>query len=114
MKRFLEWVVGKFGLQNSVEALVNSSGARALVFAVIDRFRLTDLFGHAVTWAYTAYLKYGRDGVVSLATIKSESLKKWAKTYRPNDPTAEGEVLGAFGRLAEAFADAVGSLIPKK
>lgn len=107
-------MVKLFSQKNIFDSVVKWFGFRTLIEHVVSKFGFTDLIGTAVASCYGNYATFGRAYVIRLASIKPESLAAWAKSVRPNDARAESDIKAAFSNLAVAFADAVGSLMPRK
>ena len=107
-------MVNPFSQKKIFDSVVKWFGFRTLVEHLVAKVGFTDLIGTAVASCYGNYATFGRDYVIRLASIKPESLAAWAKSIRPNDLNAESDIKTAFNNLAVAFADAVGSLMPRK
>lgn len=103
----------------SIGTILNWFSPNDLLKAVLGKFGLSDVVGMLAHWAYDTYKANGREAVVALATIKTASLQSWATSVwsaSGGDPSGSSafvsNVISKFGALANAFADAVGSLIP--
>ena len=110
----MEWLIRQLGLKNVLSLLLKNNGLQDIISNLVSQFGYTDLFGGLVNNAFGTYASLGREAVVRMATIKSATLESWANRFRPGDPAAAAEVKTAFANLAGAFADAIGSLVPKK
>jgi hypothetical protein len=105
----MEWLLGRLGLHKVLGGVLNQFGLRDLVGALVSQFGITDMLGTLVGNAFEAYRTFGRDAVVRMATIRADSLERWASNFGSNPV----KVKAAFAKLAEAFADAIGSFFDK-
>lgn len=105
----MEWILGRLGLHKVLPAILNLFGLRDVVGKLVDSVGITDILGTLVGNAFDLYRTLGRDAVVRMATIRGDSLERWAANFGSNPV----KVKAAFAKLAEAFADAIGSFFDK-
>lgn len=110
-----------FGLNKlTLGTILNWFAPADLLSIMLGKFGLTDVIGMLVHYLGDVYAKTGRYGVVAAATIKTASLQSWATSAwsavglpdGPDKSAFVSNVIAKFGALANALADAVGSLIP--